>query len=453
MSKDIRIKKGLNIPLKGEADKVIGNAERSDTFVIKPTDFKNLNPKLVVKAGDEVLAGSPLFYNKDYPDVKIGAPVSGEVIEVTRGAKRKILGVKILADKETRYAEFPASNATSMSKEDVKQRLLDQCLWPYIKRRPYGTVARTSDTPLAIYVSGFDSAPLAADNDYVLHGLEKEFQAGLDVLKQLTDGPVHLNLHKSLNTSEVLKGAKGVEITWFDGPHPSGNVGVQIHHIKPLNKGEVVFTVNAQDVAVIGKAFITGKYDASRVVALAGSSATNRKYYRTVQGADIKSILKGNTEGDNNRVISGNVLTGRNVGPEGHIGFFDKEVTVIPEGDRAKFFVTEGWAGPGFGKHSVSRTYFSWLMPSKKFDLDTNTNGEPRALVVTGEYENVFPMDIYPQHLLKAIMIGDIELMENLGIYEVDDEDFALCEYVCTSKTAVQQIVREGLELIEKECG
>ena len=210
MSRDIKIKKGLNIPLKGEADKVFGNADNSDTFLIQPTDFKNFTPKLLVKEGAEVLAGSPLFYSKDYPDVKVGSPVSGEVVEVVRGAKRKILGIKILADKETRYADFPTADASSMSREEVKSRLLYQCLWPYIKRRPYGTVARAADKPLAIYVSGFDSAPLVADNEFVLHGMEKEFQAGLDALKQLTDGVVHLNLHRNLNTSDVFKNAKGV---------------------------------------------------------------------------------------------------------------------------------------------------------------------------------------------------------------------------------------------------
>ncbi|MFM1874668.1 MAG: hypothetical protein RL266_405 [Bacteroidota bacterium] len=452
MSKDIRIKKGLNIPLKGEADKVFGTAERSDTFLVKPTDFKNFIPKLLVKEGAEVLAGSPLFYNKEYEDLKVGSPVSGEVVEVIRGAKRKILGIKILADKETRYAEFAAADPKGMSREQVKQRLLDQCLWAFIKRRPYGTVARPADKPLAIYVSGFDSAPLAADIDFVLHGKEKEFQAGLDVLKQLTDGKVHLNLHRNLNTSDVLKGAKGVEVNWFSGPHPSGNVGVQIHHIQPLNKGEVVFTVAAQDVALIGSAFLTGKYDASRVVAVAGPAVGQPKYFRTIQGAVLKSFV-GDVKSTNPRYVSGNVLTGKNVGLDGNLGFFDKEVTVLEEGNHAKFFITDGWAGAGLNKHSASRSYFSWLMPGKKYALDTNTNGEKRALVVTGEYESVFPMDIYPQHLVKAIMIGDIELMENLGIYEVDDEDFALCEYVCTSKTPVQQVVRGGLELIEKECG
>lgn len=452
MSKDIKIRRGLNIPLKGEADKVVNNAERSDTFMVKPTDFKNFIPKLLVKEGAEVKAGSPLFYNKEYEEVKVGSPVSGEVVEVIRGAKRKILGIKILADKEIQFADFPAADPSKMSREEVKKRLLEQCLWPFIRRRPYGTVARPNDEPLSIHVVGFDSAPLAADVDFILNGKEKAFQTGLDALRQLTDGTVHLNLHRQLSTSDVLKSAKGVQINWFSGPHPSGNVGVQIHHIQPINKGDVVFTITAQDVALIGNAFLSGKYDATRIVAVVGSQVNHPKYFRTVQGAQVQSFAK-DVKGDNNRYISGNVLTGSNVGKDGYLGFYDKEVTVLEEGDKAKFFVTEGWASPGFGKHSMSRSYFSWLMPGKKYDLDTNTNGEPRALVVTGEYESVFPMDIYPQQLLKAIMVGDIELMENLGIYEVDDEDFALCEYVCTSKTAAQHIVREGLELIEKECG
>lgn len=452
MSKDIRIKKGLNIPLKGEADKVIGSSERSDTFMVKPIDFKNFTPKLLVKEGAEVLAGTPLFYSKDYPEVKVSSPVSGEVVEIVRGAKRKILGIKILGDKETRFAALGTADAATMSREDVKAKLLESGLWAFIRRRPYATVARPSDNPKAIFVTGFDSAPMAADVDFVLNGKEKEFQAGLEVLKQLTDGTVHLNLHRTLSTSDVVKSAKSVQVNWFSGPHPSGNVGVQIHHIDPLNKGEVVFTVTAQDVALIGNAFLTGKYDATRVVAVAGSSVSNPKYVRSVQGSSVASIAK-DVNGGNNRYISGNVLTGTNVGADGYLGFYDKEVTVIPEGDHAKFFITEGWASPGFSKFSMSHSYFSWLMPGKKYALDTNTNGEKRALVVTGEYESVFPMDIYPQHLLKAIMISDIELMENLGIYEVDDEDFALCEYVCTSKTPAQQIVRDGLKLIEQECG
>lgn len=453
MSNDISIKRGLDIPLLGEAEKVTATAPRSETFQIAPSDFKNLIPKMIVKQGDEVLAGSPLFFSKEYPDLKVASPVSGEVVEVIRGDKRKIMGVRILADKETRHADFAPADPSSMSSEDVLKRMLDQCLLAFITRRPYGTPARPEDKPKAIFISGFNSAPLSADLDYVLHGREKEFQAGLSVLSKLTSGKVHLSIHSDNTTSDVLKNAKGVQLHRFKGPHPSGNVGVQIHHISPMNKGEVVWTVSADDVAIIGRSFTTGKYDASRIVALAGSEVTAPKYYKTLQGASIASFAKGNVKGGNLRFVSGDVLTGTSSGEHGHLGFYNTTITVIPEGDRPKFFVTEGWAGAGLSKHSANRSYFSWLMPSKKYALDTNTNGERRAYVTTGEYETVMPMDILPQHLIKAILIGDIDLIENLGIYEVIEEDFALCEYVCTSKSPVQQIVRDGLTLIEKECG
>lgn len=453
MSKDISIKRGLDIPLVGEAEKVTASAPRSETIVINPADFKNLTPKMLVKQGDEVLAGSPIFFSKDYPELKVGSPVSGEVVEVVRGDKRKILGVKILADKEIRYANFVATDPASLSSDEIRQRMFDQCLFAFVTRRPYGTPARPSDTPKAIFISGFDSAPLGSDVDYVLHGREKDFQAGLYALGKLTSGKVHLSLHKEHTTSEVLKNAKGVQIHYVTGPHPSGNVGVQIHHIAPISKGEVVWTVNPEDVVLIGHAFLTGNYDASRTVALSGSEVNAPKYYKTIQGCSIASIVNGNVKDGKLRYISGNVLTGTNAGLDGHLGFYDKNVTVIPEGDHPKFFVTEGWASPGLAKHSVNRSYFSWLMPGKKYRLDTNTNGERRAYVATGEYESVVPMDILPQHLVKAILINDIELMENLGIYEVVEEDFALCEYVCTSKSPVQQIVRDGLTLMEKECG
>lgn len=453
MSKDISIKRGLDIPLLGEAEKVTASAQRSETVQISPADFKNLTPKMLVKQGDEVLAGSPLFYSKDHPELKVASPVSGEVVEVIRGEKRKILGVRILADKEIRYTDFPAAEPTTMTGESVLQRMLDQCLLAFVTRRPYGTPARPTDRPKAIFISGFNSAPLEADLDYVLHGRDKDFQAGLNALSKLTSGKVHLSIHAENTTSEVLKGAKGVQLHRINGPHPAGNVGVQIHHISPISKGEVVWTVSAADVALIGHAFLTGKYDAVRIIALAGSEVSAPKYYKTIQGSSIASITKGHVKDGRLRYISGNVLTGTNAGEAGHLGFYDSAVTVIPEGDRPKFFVTEGWASPGLSKHSANRSYFSWLMPGKKYALDTNTNGERRAYVATGEYENVLPMDILPQHLVKAILINDIELMENLGIYEVIEEDLALCEYVCTSKSPVQSIVREGLTLIEKECG
>lgn len=445
---NIKIKKGLNIPIDGQADKVFGTATATDTVVVKPTDFKGLTPKLILKEGAEVKAGTPIFFSKNDPDVKIASPVSGEIAEIVRGAKRKIMGVKIIADKETRYEDF-GPLAANASNEDVKAKMLEMSLLSLIKRRPFGTTARTTDTPKAIFVSACDTAPLAADNDFIVHEQGAALQAGFDALGKLTEGKVHLTVHGSLTSAKELKDVKGVEVHTIDGPHPAGNVGVQINHIDPVNKGESVWTVSVQDVLIIGKAMLTGRFDASRIVAVGGPAADTPKYYRTIIGASVKSIA-GDSIADK-RVVSGNVLTGENVGADGHLGYFHKEVTVLEEGNSPKFFVTDGWAGPGLNKHSVSRSYFSWLMPSKKYKLDTNMNGEERALVVTGQYEDVFPMDVLPQHLLKAIIIQDIELMENLGIYEVDEEDFALCEYVCTSKTPVQEIVKNGLLFVESE--
>lgn len=445
---NIKIKKGLNIPLTGQADKVYGTATAPDTVVVKPTDFKGLTPKLILKEGAEVKAGTPLFFAKGHPDLKIASPVSGEIAEIVRGAKRKILGIRIVADKEVRYQDFGPLSANA-SNEDVKAKMLEMSLLSLLKKRPFGTVARPSDNPKGIFVSACDTAPLAADNDFIVHEQGAALQAGFDALGKLTDGKVHLTVHSALTSAKELKDVKGVEVHTIDGPHPAGNVGVQINHIDPINKGDVAWTIAVQDVLVIGKAMLTGRLDMSRIVAVGGPAADSPKYHRTVAGAEVKSLGLGSVEGK--RVVSGNPLTGENVGIDGHLGYFHKEVTILEEGDSPKFFVTEGWAGPGLNKHSVSRSYFSWMMPSKQYALDTNMNGEERALVMTGQYEDVFPMDILPQHLLKAIIIQDIELMENLGIYEVDEEDFALCEYVCTSKTPVQEIVKNGLLFVESE--
>jgi Na+-transporting NADH:ubiquinone oxidoreductase subunit A len=453
MASTINIRKGLNIPLHGEAERVIAETYRPDTFMVRPSDFKGLTPKALVKAGSEVKAGTPLFFSKDQPDLTVASPVSGEVVEVVRGEKRVVLGFKILADKETRFEELAPANITAMSREDVLARMKAQSLLAFVSRRPYGTVARPSDMPKAVFISAFDSAPITADNDFILQGMQKEFQAGVDVLNKLAPR-VYLGIHADDTSSEVFKQAKGLHTHSFEGPHPAGNVGVQIHHISPINKGEVVWTVAPQDVVVIGRAFLSGKYDVSRVMALCGSEVKAPKYYRVIQGASLEGLLKGKLNDGKVRTISGNCLTGKAYdAADLYLGFYDKEVTVLPEGDRMRFFATEGWASPGLDKFSMSRSYFSWMMPGRKYRLDTNCNGEERAYVMTGQYEDVFPMDIYPQHLVKAMLVGDIELMENLGVYEVVEEDFALCEYVCTSKQPVQEIVRDALALIEKECG
>lgn len=452
MSKSVKIRKGLNIKLKGEADKVLVNAEVPSTVAIKPPDFHGLVPKMVLKEGAEVKAGTTIFYDKYNEKVKFVSPVSGEIAEIVRGAKRRILEVKIVADKEMRYEAFSAGDPNSMSREQVIEHLLNAGLWPSVIMRPLAVIANPEDKPKAIFVSGFDSSPLAPDFDFVVHGQDKTLQTGFDALKKLTDGKVNLTLRSGQSHDQALTSIKGVDINSIGGPHPAGNVGIQIHHIDRMGKGDVLWTLNIQDVLMIGRYFESGKYDATRIIALTGSETKKPQYYRTLLGTSIEKIVANNFNGENNRFISGNVLTGDNIGQNGYLGYYHHQVTIIPEGDEPQFFLTKGWLSPGFHKFSASRSYPSWLMPGKKYRLNTNANGEERAFVMTGEYEKVLPMDIYPVHLLKSIITNDIEGMENLGIYEIAPEDFALCEFVCTSKIDVQEIVREGLTTVKEEC-
>lgn len=450
MSKHIKIRKGVNIKLVGEAEKVLVNAESPEIFTIKPSDFHGLTPKMLVKEGAEVKAGTILFFDKHREKIKYTSPVSGEIVEINRGEKRRILGVKILADKEIRYEDFGAANPNDLSREQIIEKLLESGIWPFIRQRPYSVVANPDDMPKSIFISAFNSAPLAPDNDFILHGHGELFQLGLDAVAKLTEGAVHLNVHADLKSSGVFTNSKNAQINEISGPHPSGNVGVQIHHIDPLNKGEKIWYLDPQNVLTIGALFKNGTLDATRVLTLCGSETEKPKYFKTVWGACTKNILAENVNEGNNRIICGNVLTGTKISSEGYLGFYDDQITVIPEGDEPEFM---GWLSPGFDKFSMSRTFFSWLMPNKSYALNTGMHGEERAFVLTGQYEKVFPMDIYPVHLLKAMIVEDVELMENLGIYEVAPEDFALCEYACTSKINVQQIVREGLDLVQTECG
>ncbi len=452
MSKSIRIRKGLDIKIKGEAEKVKAEAPMPKTFAIKPPDFHGLTPKMVKKVGEEVKAGTPIFIDKYRDKITYVSPVSGKIAEIVRGEKRRILSVLIESDGAMTYEESGAKDASSMNQESAKELLLASGLWPFIKMRPLDIVADYNDTPKSIFISGFDSSPLAPDLDFVLHGKNAEFQAGLDIISKLTTGKVHLQVSAKGTADAALSGAKGVQINKVSGPHPAGNVGPQIHQIDPINKGEVVWTINAQDVVIIGKYLLTGKYDASKLVALTGSEAKNRKYYKAIIGTPISAITEGNVDGDNVRYVSGNALTGENVGADGYLGFYHSQVTLLQEGNDYKFFLSKGWLSLGFNKISSNAAYPSSLMKSKKFDVDTNLNGEERAFVVSGEYEKVFPFDIYPVHLIKSILINDIDNMEKLGIYEVAPEDFALCEFVCTSKIDAQQIVRDGLDVIKSEC-
>lgn len=449
MSQVIKLKKGLDILLEGEAKRELTRLPLVHAYALKPEDFPGVTPKLLVRVDDEVKVGTPLFFDKYRPQILFTSPVSGKVSAIVRGEKRKILEVVITPEAEQVYETFDVPAIEATDREQIKSLMLKAGLWPMIIQRPFGIVANPQDTPKSIFVSGFDSAPLAPDMNFVLENEAENLETGFALLGKLTDGKVYLGLKNG--TSGVLNQVKNAEIRLFEGPHPAGNVGVQIHHIDPINKGDVVWTVDVQHVAMIGRFFRTGKVDMSKIIALTGSETAQPRYFSVITGLPINSIVRQKelrSQTEKVRIISGNVLTGRRVEPEGYLGFYSNQVTVIPEGDTYEFL---GWGMPRLNKFSVSRSYFSWLSPKKHYRLDTNMNGGVRAYVVTGLYDKYLPMDIYPLYLLKAILAGDIDKMENLGIYEVIEEDFALCEFVDPSKTEMQAIIRQGIDLMIKE--
>lgn len=454
MSNTIKLKRGFEMNLAGKAEKKIAEAH-AKTFAIKPTDFIGMvRPKVVVQVGDVVKAGTPILFDKKMEGVMYTSPVSGEVVEVNRGAKRKLLEVVILADSHIEHESFKQytiSEIAGLSREDAVETMKTAGVWPQLIQRPYGIVANPEDTPKAIFISTFDSGPLAPDYNMLFNGQDKYFQTGVDVLKKLTKGAVHINLDSQAEVSTVFANAKNAQVNKFSGPHPVGNVGVQIHHLDPINKGETAWTINPYGVIQIGKLFLDGVYDASKVIAVAGSEVKTPQYYKTHMGAKMKNFLEGNLNQDNVRVISGNVLTGEGIGQDGYLGYYDHLVTIIPEGNRARFFATEGWLAPT-KRLSFHRAFglLSFLSPKKEQVIDTNMNGEERAFVMTGAFEKVLPMDVLPTHLFKAIMAEDYDEMEELGIYEVIEEDIALCEFIDVSKHDLQALLRKGLNLLKE---
>lgn len=450
MSKDIRIKKGLNLNLVGAAEQTTTKSVSSNVYALYLDDFHGITPKMLVKEGGEVKAGEPLFYNKSNEDMLFVSPVSGELVEIVRGARRRILTIKILADKEQQYLEHKTFDLSSADAANIKKLLLTSGCWPFIKQRPYDIIANPDATPKAIFISGFSTSPLTADVDYQLRGKEKEVQAAITALAKFTPGKVHVGI--SNKQSSFFANIDGIQKNLVSGPHPAGLVGTQINKIDPINKGETVWTVSPQDLVIIGELLLTGKFNAERTIALAGSSVKKPQYYTTKIGAEISTFLYASgVNEDKFRLINGDVLTGSAVKPDGYLGFYNTTVNAIPEGDDYEFF---GWNKPVFNKVSSTRALtFSWLNKNKKYDLDTNTNGEHRAFVVTGRYEEVFPLDIYPLQLLKACMVKDLDEMEQLGLYEVAPEDFSLTEFICISKQPHQQIIREGLDLLYQEIG
>ena len=449
MSNYIHLRKGLDIPIEGKAEARISKTIVPDIVAVKPTDFRGVTPKLLVKEGDTVKAGTALFKDKLRPEILFVSPCSGTVEAIVRGEKRKLLEIRVKADKETEYENFPVLEANA-SREQIVEHLLKGGMWPVLKQRPYGTIPNINDVPRDIFISAFNSAPLAADLSFVLKDEIDNIQAGIDVLSKLTSGKIHVSLNADEEAATPFRNLKGVVFHTFKGMHPAGNAGVQIHHIAPVRKGETVWTVDMHLLAVLGNFVKTGICKMEKTVAVTGPRALNASYVRMPFGSCVSGLSEMFDKSNGHiRVISGNVLTGEKIAENGFLGFFDNQITVLEEGDKYEML---GWAKVVRPKKfSFSHSYFSWMCPKKRYDMDTNINGGVRAFVVSDVYSKVLPMDLYPVYLIKACLAQDIDKMEKFGIYEVIEEDLALCEYVCPSKIEIQEILSGGINLMLKE--
>ena len=446
MSKIVKLKKGFDLKLVGKAPLELIQVAAATTFAIKPTDFPGIQrPKVLVNEGDTVKAGTPILLDKAMDQVIYASPVSGEIVEIKRGDKRKLLEIKILADSSVTHEKAGALDL-GQDRASLAGKLAASGVWPAIIQRPFGIVANPADNPKAIFVSGFDTHPLAPEVPFLLQGEERYFQAGIDALAKLTTGKVHLNVDGSKAVPAIFSGIKNAQINQFSGPHPAGNVGTQIHHLDPINKGDIAWTIAPYGVVQLGKFVLEGIYDASKVIALTGSELTQRGYVKTFTGANVSTFVGGSAQADSLRIIAGNVLTGEKVDAQGYLGFYHNQVTVIPEGKYEEFL---GWLKPSSSKLSFHKAIgmFSFLNRGE-FKVDTNTHGEERPFVVSGVFEKVMPMDILPTYLFKAIVTEDFDEMEELGLYEVIEEDVALCEFVDPSKNELQELVRHGIELL-----
>lgn len=445
MANVIKLKKGLDINLKGKATAKISAANASEVYGLIPDAFWGMKPKVVVKEGDDVKAGDALFVNKLHPEMKFVSPVAGKVMLVERGERRKVLSVQVEAAADQQYVDFGKKQVNSLNAEQVKAALLESGLFGFIIQRPYAVVANPDDMPKAIFVSAFSDMPLAADVNIALKGKEADFQTGIDALAKIA------KVYLGVKAGSIVENTKNATVTEFQGKCPAGNVGVQINNVCPINKGEVVWTLAAEEVAMIGGLFNEGKVNFTRTIAVAGSEIKEPQYKQVLIGAKIGDIIAGNVCSDKKvRLIDGNPLTGVKTDENSFLLAHSTEITAIPEGDdRDELF---GWIAPRFNEYSTSRSYFTWLQPkNKEYVLDARVKGGHRHMICSGEYDSVFPMDIYPEQLVKAIIAGDIDRMEALGIYEVAPEDFAVAEFVDSSKVELQRIVREGLDMLRKE--
>ena len=447
MANVIKLRKGLDINLRGRADKGTVEPVKNADCALVPESFGGVVPKVVVREGDSVRAGDALFVDKKHPEVKFASPVSGTVEAIVRGDRRKVLCVKVKADEVQQYVAFGPKDVAPLDGEAVKQALLEAGLFGYIQQLPYAVATTPDTTPKAIFVSAFRDMPLASDFEVELKGNEKDFQTGLTALSKIQKTYLGVGVRQ---TASALVDAKDVEINVFDGKCPAGNVGVQVNHVSPVNKGEVVWTVDPAAVIFIGRLFNTGKVDLRRVIAVAGSEVKTPSYVETLVGTSLGAVLEGRLKATEHvRIINGNPLTGRKSTLEDYIGAHTSEVTAIPEGDDNNELL--GWILPRVNQYSTSRSYFSWLLGKKEYDLDARVKGGERHMIMSGEYDKVLPMDIYGEYLIKAIIAEDIDKMEQLGIYEVSPEDFAVAEFVDSSKLELQKIVRNGLDMLRKE--
>lgn len=451
MSKDIKIKNGLTIKLKGAAHNIVKKAPFPKSVSLNPSDFHLIVPKMAIKIGEKVNQGDVIFFSKKDHRIKFCSPVDGVITDIVRGAKRKIIEIIIDVNENQVLKDSKPILSFDLGTEKVKEILLESGCWPFIKQRPYDVIANPSDNPKSIFISGFNSAPISADLDIILENQKEEFKTGIDILTKLTSGSINICVNK--NKSNFISKINGIKVHTVNGPHPAGNVGVQIHHIDPVNSGDKVWTLGAEDVAIIGRYFVTGIYNPIRTIAVSGPPVKYPQYYKTIAGTELKKIIEdaGINTNDSLRIINGDILTGSKVDHDNYLGFYNNTLSVLREGNHFRMF---GWIPFVNNKvPSVYKTSFSWLFPNKKYDLDTNLNGEERAFVVTGEMEKVFPMDILPMQLLKECMAGNIEKMESLGIYEVAPEDFSLIDYSSSSKIEAQYIIRQGLDLMISEVG
>ena len=459
MGKIVNLWKGHDLGLHGTPERKIGEASNAKTFAIKPTDIHGIAPipKVVIEIGAKVKAGDQIFFDKGNPDIYFCAPMSGNFVELRRGAKRSVKELVFNADAEISYKEFTKANPKDLDREAVVKQMKEGGVWPFIIQRPYGVLADANAAQKAIFISGFDTAPGAADVNFILEGKEAAFQAGIDALGKLTEGAVNLTLadNEKFYPAEWLKNVSGANINWISGKckHPAGNVGVHIHHFDAINKDEVVWTVRPDQVAMIGTLFTEGKYDASRLVAVGGPEVEAPQYFKSFLGASISEMIEAaGLRKEHVRYVSGHLLNGDTITKDNFLGMHDNTLSVIEEGDKFEFF---GWQLPATPRPSLSRTFLStWFKMFNvdfEYDVTTNTHGEERAFVVTGQYEPLVPMDLLPNHLVKSIMYKDLEEMEGLGIYEVLEEDLALCEFACTSKIPVTRVLREGIDLMIKE--